>query len=122
MKKGLAIKALQRAIALRQPEPGLIHHSDRGSQYCSNDYQKMLKEHNIEPSMSFRGNCYDNAMVETVFKTIKSELVWQTSFTTRIEAKLAIGNYIDGFYNPGRRHSALAYKSPIAFEVEMARR
>jgi len=119
MKKGLAIEALQRAIALRQPKSGLIHHSDRGSQYCSGDYQKLLKAHKIKPSMSGKGNCYDNSMVETVFKTIKSELVWQTSFMTRLEAKAAIGNYIDGFYNPRRRHSALGYKSPLMFEAEM---
>jgi putative transposase len=120
MQKGLAMEALQRAIALRRPLPGLIHHSDRGSQYCSGDYQKLLQAHNIKPSMSGKGNCYDNSMVETVFKTIKSELVWRTSFMTRLEAKAAIGQYIDGFYNPRRRHSALGYKSPLAFEREMA--
>ena len=122
MQKGLAMEALQRAIALRRPLPGLIHHSDRGSQYCSGDYQKLLLAHNIEPSMSSKGNCYDNSMVETVFKTIKSELIWRTSFMTRLEAKAAIGQYIDGFYNPRRRHSALGYKSPIAHELEMADR
>jgi len=120
MQKGLAMEALQRAIALRRPLSGLIHHSDRGSQYCSCDYQKLLKAHNIEPSMSGKGNCYDNSMVETVFKTIKSELIWRTGFMTRLEAKAAIGQYIDGFYNPRRRHSALGYKSPLAFEREMA--
>ena len=72
------------------------------------------------PSMSGKGNCYDNAMVETVFKTIKSELVWRTSFQTRRHAEIAIGRYIDGFYNPRRRHSALGYRSPLAFEVDMA--
>lgn len=122
MQKGLAMEALQRALALRQPKPGLIHHSDRGSQYCSGDYQKRLKAHNIEPSMSGKGNCYDNSMVETVFKTIKSELIWRTSFMTRLEATAAIGQYIDGFYNPRRRHSALGYKSPITYELEMAAR
>ena len=71
-------------------------------------------------SMSGKGNCYDNAMVETVFKTIKSELIWRTSFQTRSAAKLALGRYIDGFYNPRRRHSALEYKSPAIFEAEMA--
>ena len=72
------------------------------------------------PSMSGKGNCYDNAMVETVFKTIKSELIWRTSFQTRSAAEAALGQYIDGFYNPRRRHSALAYKSPASFEAEMA--
>jgi len=72
------------------------------------------------PSMSGKGNCYDNAMVETVFKTIKSELVWRTRFQSRQHAENAIGRYIDGFYNPTRRHSALGYQSPIAFEAIMA--
>jgi len=73
MKRGLAMDALQRAIDLRKPPPGLIHHSDRGSQYCSADYRRLVKSHGFIASMSGRGNCYDNAMVETVFKTIKSE-------------------------------------------------
>ena len=72
------------------------------------------------PSMSGKGNCYDNAMVQTVFKTIKSELVWRTGFQTRRQAEKAIGRYIDGFYNPRRRNSALGCKSPIAFEAAMA--
>ena len=78
MKKDLAISALHKAIAIRRPEPSLIQHSDRGSQYASYDYRKLLKAHGILPSMSGKGNCYDNAMVETVFKTIKSELIWRT--------------------------------------------
>lgn len=119
MKKGLAMEALQRAIALRQPPPGVIHHSDRGSQYCSGDYLKLLAKHKFKISMSGKGNCYDNAMVETVFKTIKSELIWRTSFATRRQAEKAIGQYIDGFYNPRRRHSSLGYQSPLRFEAEM---
>ncbi len=121
LKKDLALTALHRAISVRGPEPGLIHHSDRGSQYCSYDYQRLLKAHGMIASMSGKGNCYDNAMVETVFKTIKSEMVWRTSFQTRRQADMAIGRYIDGFYNPTRRHSALGYKSPITFEAEMAK-
>ena len=120
LKKDLALNALRRAIALRQPLPGLIHHSDRGSQYCSHDYQKLLRAHGMAASMSGKGNCFDNAMVETVFKTIKSEMIWRTSFQTRGAAELALGRYIDGFYNPRRRHSALAYKSPVSFEDKMA--
>jgi transposase InsO family protein len=120
LKKDLALNALRRAIALRRPPPGLIHHSDRGSQYCSDDYQRLLSAQDMLPSMSGKGNCYDNAMVETVFKTIKSELIWRTSYQTRSAAELALGRYIDGFYNPRRRHSALAYKSPVIFEAEMA--
>ncbi len=121
LKKDLALNALHRAIIMRQPQPGLIHHSDRGSQYCSDDDQNLPKNYGIIPSMSGKGNCYDNAMVETVFKTIKSELVWRTSYQTRWEAEKSIGNYIDGFYNPRRRHSAIGYKSPITFEASMAK-
>ena len=117
MKRGLAMDALQRAIALRRPPPGLIHHSDRGSQYCSDDYRRLLKASGFIASMSGRGNCYDNAMVETVFKTIKTELVWRTAFASREQASNAIGLYIEGFYNPRRRHSSLGYKSPATFET-----
>jgi len=120
LKKALALSALRRAIAVRTPPAGLIHHSDRGSQYCSDDYLRLLKDQGMIPSMSGKGNCYDNAMVETVFETIKSELVWRTSFQSRRQAEIAIGQYIDGFYNPRRRHSALGYKSPITFEAIMA--
>ena len=118
MKRGLAMDALRRAIALRQPPAGLIHHSDRGSQYCSADYRRLLRDHGFVASMSGRGNCYDNAMVESVFKTIKSELVWRTSFASRDQASKAIGQYIEGFYNPRRRHSSLGYVSPAKFEID----
>lgn len=121
LKKDLALNALRKAIALRNPPAGLIHHSDRGSQYCSYDYQRLLKYHHMVPSMSGKGNCYDNAMVETVFKTIKSELIWRTMYQTREAAEKALGRYIDGFYNPRRRHSALGYKSPITFEAMVAK-
>lgn len=118
MTKELPIHALKKAVALRNPALGLIHHSDRGSQYASHDYRKVLKDHDILASMSGKGNCYDNAMVETVFKTIKSELIWMSVFQTRKQAIKAIGEYINGFYNPVRKHSALGYKSPIQFETE----
>ena len=121
LKRDLALAALHRAITLRKPPPGLVHHSDRGSQYCSHDYRRLLKAHGMIASMSGKGNCYDNAMVETVFKTIKSELVWRTSFQTRRQAEKANGHYIDGYYNPRRRHSALGYQSPIAFEALTAK-
>lgn len=116
LKRDLALEALRRAVALRRPPAGLIHHSDRGSQYCSIDYRTELRRMGAVASMSGKGNCYDNAVVETFFKTIKSELVWRTSFASRIEAKREIAQYIDGFYNPVRRHSALGYQSPIAYE------
>lgn len=112
----LALAALRKALVMRRPDGGLIHHSDRGSQYCSIDYQAALKKHGILISMSGKGNCYDNAMVETFFKTLKAELVWRTVFYTRIEAEQAIARYIDGFYNPVRRHSALDFISPAQFE------
>ena len=106
---------------MRRPAAGLIHHSDRGSQYCSVDYQAELGKHGILISMSAKGNCYDNAMVETFFKTLKSELVWRTIFYTRQQATQAIGRYIDGFYNPVRRHSALDFTSPVQFEKMAAK-
>jgi putative transposase len=112
----LALEALRKALAIRRPGNELVHHSDRGSQYCSTAYQAALKKHSIRISMSGKGNCFDNAVVETFFKTLKSELVWRTVFQTRAEAKQAIGRYIDGFYNPVRRHSTLDYLSPVQFE------
>jgi transposase InsO family protein len=101
---------------MRRPAAGLIHHSDRGSQYYSVDYQAELKAHGILISMSGWGNCFDNAMVETFFKRLRSELIWRTAFETRADAAAAIGRYIDGFYNPIRRHSALDFTSPAQFE------
>ena len=118
--RDLALAALRKALAVRRPAAGLIHHSDRGSQYCSVDYQAELGKHGVLISMSAKGNCYDNAMVETFFKTLKSELVWRTIFYTRQQATQAIGCYIDGFYNPVRRHSALDFTSPVQFEKTAA--
>lgn len=116
MKRDLAIRALDMAVALRKPPRGCIHHSDRGSQYCSHDYQKRLRQHGFKASMSGKGNCYDNAVVEAFFKTIKAELIWRHPWHTRRAAELAIFEYINGFYNPRRKHSALGWKSPLAFE------
>ncbi len=120
MKRDLAIRALNMAIALRRPPKGCIHHTDRGSQYCSHDYQKLLRQHGFKVSMSGTGNCYDNAAVETFFKTNKAELLWYRSWRTRRDAEIAIFEYINGFYNPRRRHSALGWKSPLAFERKAA--
>ena len=120
IKKDLAIRALKMAIALRRPPKGCIHHTDRGSQYCSHDYQKILREHDFEVSMSGKGNCYDNAAVETFFKTIKAEMIWRRSWPTRRSAEDAVFEYINGFYNPRRRHSTLGWKSPLAFERKAA--
>ena len=115
--KELALSALRRAVTVRRPAAaGLIHHADRGSQHCAIDYQAELRKHGILISMSGKGNCFDNAMVETFFKTLKAELVWRGAFQSRAEATNAIGRYIDGFYNPVRRHSALDFISPLQFE------
>jgi putative transposase len=118
--RGLALAALRKALMMRRPSEGLIHHSDRGSEYCSIDYQAELRRHGVRISMSGKGNCYDNAMVETFFKTLKSELVWRSVFHTRAQAENAIARYIDGFYNPVRRHSALDFLSPAQFEKREA--
>ncbi len=120
MKRALAIRALKMAIALRNPPKGCIHHTDRGSRYCSHDDQKLLRQHGFKVSMSGTCNCYDNAVVETFFKTIRAELLWQRTWETRRTAEMAIFEYINGFYNPRRRHSALGWKSPLAFKAKAA--
>jgi putative transposase len=120
VKPDLAIRALNMAIAFRAPPKGCIHHTDRGSQYCSHDYQKILRQHGFSVSMSGKGNCYDNTAVETFFKTIKAELIWRDTWETRKKAEMAIFEYINGFYNPLRRPSALGWKSPVAFEQKVA--
>ena len=117
--------ALRKALSLRRPAAGLIHHSDRSRQYCSIDDQAELNRHSILVAMSGKGECWgeccDNALVERFFKTLKSELVWRTVFYTRQQADRAIGRYIDGFYNPVRRHSALDFTSPAQFEKHAAK-
>ena len=95
---------------------GLIFHSDRGVQYACNDFRDLLKEHKAVQSMSGKGNCYDNAVSESFFGTLKTELVYPTRFRTRAEARAAIFDYIEIFYNRQRRHSALGYLSPAEFE------
>jgi transposase InsO family protein len=120
LKKDLAIRALKMAINLRQPPKGCIHHTDRASQYCSHEYQKPLKEHGFKVSMSRKGNCWDNAVVETFFKTVKAELIWRQPWYTRRQCELALFQYINGFYNPRRRHSALGYKRPVTFQRKAA--
>lgn len=113
----LVIDALQMAVTTRQPLPGLLHHSDRGSQYASEDYQTLLTQFQMIGSMSRKGNCYDNAPMESFFGTFKTELTFHCDYTTRNEARLDIFEYIEVFYNRYRRHSALGYKSPANYEA-----
>ena len=107
LKQDLALQALNRAIALRNPEPGCIHHTDRGSQYCAHDYQKRLKQLEFQVSTSGKGNCWENAVSETFFKTLKAELIWRHTWQTRQHLTDALFKYINGFYNIRRRHSTL---------------
>lgn len=108
-------------IANRDPSPGLVHHSDRGSQYCSIDYRAELRKRGLLISMSGKGNCYDNAMVETFFKTIEAELIWPVAWQTRQQAENAIARYIDGFYNPGGDTHRSASKAPSHSSEGLAR-
>lgn len=117
MTEQLTLDALNHAIDRRQPSEGLLHHSDRGSQYASKNYQKLLKENKIICSMSRKGNCWDNAVMESFFATLKTELVYYENFITRKDAKSKIFDYIELFYNRNRRHSSLDYKSPAQFEM-----
>jgi putative transposase len=117
MTSELALDTLSMAIKRQQPNDEVLLHSDQGSQYSSYAWQNMLKRSNIIPSMSRRGNCYDNAVVESFFKTLKRECVRKQTFVSRAEAKSAIFNYIEMFYNSKRRHSYLNYLSPNDFEI-----
>ncbi len=115
MRAGLCIKALEDAIKRHRPQRGLIHHSDRGVQYCSKDYQELLQKHGMLCSMSRKGNCYDNACAETFFSTIKCELLYHKKYKTREEARQDIFWYIEVFYNRQRHHQALGYLTPAEF-------
>ncbi len=107
------VDALEMAVSRRLPGEGLVAHSDRGSQYASDHYQGLLEQHGITYSMSRRGDCWDNAPMESFFATLKKELVHQENYPTRAEARASIFEYIEVFYNRVRRHSALGYLSPI---------
>lgn len=113
----LACDALRMAIGLRKPGPGLLHHSDRGSQYASNAYQALLKGHGFECSMSRKGNCWDNAVVESFFHTLKGEAVNHKRYQARAEARADIFDYIERFYNRRRSHSSLKYLNPVEYEA-----
>lgn len=116
LQTGLCCQALKQACILRRPPAELIHHSDRGMQYASQEYRDVLKQHRFTQSMSRKGNCYDNAMVESFFHTLKVELTHRQRYRTREEARKDIENYIHGFYNVKRRHSSLDYRSPSEYE------
>jgi len=109
--------ALRMALYERQPDPGLLHHSDRGSQYASDQIRQILIAHRIQVSMSRTANCYDNAVMESFFSTLKCEQVHNQDYQTRMEASRDIFEYIAGFYNTVRRHSTLGYVSPNQFEA-----
>lgn len=114
----LCSKALNMALLRRQPPTDLVHHSDRGVQYASHEYQALLVKHQLTPSMSRAGNCYDNAMVESFMHTLKVECVHQHQFTTRDAARKEIIDYIENFYNRKRKHSALDCLSPVQYEQQ----
>jgi putative transposase len=112
----LITDALTMALQQRKPPQGVIHHSDRGSQYCSDAYQALLAKHGFICSMSGKGNCYDNAVMESFYHTLKVELVYGQRYRTRSEAQISVFDYIEIFYNRQRLHSSLDYQTPEAFE------
>ena len=118
MRESLVHDALVMAIGRRMPSGELMHHSDRGCQYASNDYQDLLKQHRITVSMSRRGNCWDNAVMERFFGSLKSERTDNKVYLTREQAKADVIDYIEMFYNSLRLHSTLGYRSPMQFEKE----
>jgi len=112
----LVVDALQMAIARRKPPPGLVHHSERGVQYTSLSFSKRLEEEGFIPSMGRAGSAYDNALAESFVATLKAELLYRASWPTRQTARTAIFEYVEGFYNTRRRHSALGHLSPAEYE------
>ena len=121
MTQTLTATALWKAVRNKRPAPGLIHHSDRGSQYCAHDYQKLVKQFGMQPSMSRRGNCYDNAPMESFWGSLKNELVHHQRYATRADAKAAIQEYIESFYNRQRRHSRLGNVPPALFAEKFSK-
>ena len=117
--KALTMKTLKNAIARRSIADEIILHSDRGSQYACHDFKNLLAENNFIQSMSGKGNCYDNAVMESFFKTLKSDLVYWEKYLTRDEAKKSIFEYIEVYYNQKRMHSSIGYMSPAEFESSM---
>jgi putative transposase len=113
----LCLNALEMALAARTPDAGLLHHSDRGVQYASDQYRQRLESNGIQISMSRSGDCYDNAVMESFFHTLKIELIYQQDYATQEQARQSIFEYIECWYNRRRRHSAIGYQSPDAFEA-----
>jgi putative transposase len=122
MKTELVSRSLFKAVASRRPGKGLIHHSDRGSQYCAHDYRKLLEQLCMEASMSRKGNCYDNAPMESFWGTLKNELVFHRHYRSRQEAIEDITEYIEVFYNHQRTQARLGYLSPAAYEKQFYRK
>jgi putative transposase len=116
LETSLVKEALQQALADRRPAAGLLHHSDRGCQYASKTYRALLQQRRLKPSMSAAGNCYDNAAMESFWSTLKTEWLHHQQFQSHHQARLAVFDYIETFYNPKRLHSALGYQSPVDFE------
>jgi putative transposase len=114
----LTLEALDRALLERRPQAGLLHHSDRGSQYASYEYQKKLKQRGVVPSMSRKGNCWDNAPAESFFSTLKREAIPDEGFVTRDQARAALFDWIEVVYNRSRRHSSVGHVSPAAYEAK----
>ena len=116
---GREIVELRMAREARGPAPGLIHHSDRGSQYASDEHRQLLKDYRMIQSMSRRASCWDNAAIESFFKTLKVERVYQLRYDTRAEARLDILDWIEGFYNRRRTHSSIGYQTPVDAEFNI---
>lgn len=121
LERGLTLAALRMALAPRRPGPGVLHHSDRGSQYACGEYRALLAIHGMTCSMSRKGDCYDNAVVESFFAPLKTELVDEAGWATRDDARAALFEYIEVWYNRERRHSSLGYRSPVQYELEQLR-
>lgn len=120
LEASLAIGALEQALWIRKPARGLIHHSDRGVQYASAEYQAVLGRHGIRPSMSRKGDCWDNAVAESFFATLEKELIDQSEWQTHAEAKREVFEFIEIWYNRQRLHSSLEYRTPADYEAELA--
>ena len=119
LQTSLPLSALHMALEQWRPNPGLLHHSDRGVQYASGDYRKNLLACGLEASMSRKGNCYDNAAMESFWSTLKNEMIYRLKYRTRAEARLSIFVWIETYYNRVRLHSSLGYKSPLDFENQL---